>query len=608
MLWKSTFDKFLFNTLLNLGITNLVRVALYKVLLKLRLHKSVFIRSSFFKGPFFIQVDGKIVDGLHPSQKWENNAVLFSVHNFKLQNEFPSWHANSFKPEIVLDKSKPWFRYSDFNTQSGDIKIFWELSRMEWLLPMAQRAFLSKKTKISKINDWLSDWCESNPPYYGVNWKCGQEASIRVMNVATATILLRTDTIISAALSQFIKVHLYRIEPTLGYAIGQANNHGTSEAAALFIGGSLIGGKDGLRWANLGRKILENRAATLFMEDGSFSQYSLTYHRFALNTYALCEIVRKRHSLKPFSETLYCKLSVSTKWMISFIDPSTGDVPNIGANDGAQLLSLIDSDYRDFRSSAQLNSALFCGLFYKNNGDQSNQALKWLEVDPPDKLSEPAHSETFSEGGFHLLRNSEMFAVLRVPQFRFRPSHADALHLDLWVNGTNIFRDGGSFSYADKKASWFASVEAHNTIQFDARDQMPRYGRFLFGAWLKAKNVIGVHEENGTQISSASYTDSKGASHTRRVELGQNWMICTDDVKGFAESAVLKWRVPPGDWILVNGNFINNKIKISVTADVEKEMCIYNSIESRYYTLAEPITVLETVVKDTARIITKVVF
>ena len=34
MLWKSTFDKFLFNTLLNLGITNLVRVALYKVLLK----------------------------------------------------------------------------------------------------------------------------------------------------------------------------------------------------------------------------------------------------------------------------------------------------------------------------------------------------------------------------------------------------------------------------------------------------------------------------------------------------------------------------------------------------------------------------------------------
>ena len=137
---------------------------------------------------------------------------------------------------------------------------------------------------------------------------------------------------------------------------------------------------------------------------------------------------------------------------------------------------------------------------------------------------------------------------------------------------------------------------------------MPRYGRFLFGAWLKAKNVIGVHEENGTQISSASYTDSKGASHTRRVELGQNWMICTDDVKGFADSAVLKWRVPPGDWILVNGNFINNKIKISVTADVEKEMCIYNSIESRYYTLAEPITVLETVVKDTARIITKVVF
>jgi len=38
-------------------------------------------------------------------------------------------------------------------------------------------------------------------------------------------------------------------------------------------------------------------------------------------------------------------------------------------------------------------------------------------------------------------------ALLRYPRFRFRPSHADVLHVDLWVDAVNVLRDGGTFSY-----------------------------------------------------------------------------------------------------------------------------------------------------------------
>ena len=39
---------------------------------------------------------------------------------------------------------------------------------------------------------------------------------------------------------ELVYIHLKRIESTISYAIAQDNNHGTSEAAALFIGGSWL--------------------------------------------------------------------------------------------------------------------------------------------------------------------------------------------------------------------------------------------------------------------------------------------------------------------------------------------------------------------------------
>ena len=34
----------------------------------------------------------------------------------------------------------------------------------------------------------------------------------------------------------------------------------------------------------------------------------------------------------------------------------------------------------------------------------------------------------------------------RLPVYRFRPAHADPLHFDLWHQGVNLLRDGGSYA------------------------------------------------------------------------------------------------------------------------------------------------------------------
>ena len=53
-------------------------------------------------------------------------------------------------------------------------------------------------------------------------------------------------------------------------------------------------------------------------------------------------------------------------------------------------------------------------------------------------------------------------AMLRYPRFRYRPGHADALHLDLWLGDRNILRDGGTYSYnAERKwLNYFSVLKA----------------------------------------------------------------------------------------------------------------------------------------------------
>ena len=115
-------------------------------------------------------------------------------------------------------------------------------------------------------------------------------------------------------------------------------------------------------------------------------------------------------------------------------------------------------------------------------------------------------SRTFDDGGYHVLRAGPALGVLRYPRFRFRPSQADALHFDLWLGDRNLLRDAGTFSYNDPEAreDFFAGTAAHNTVQFDDRDQMPRLGRFLFADWLKARGVEPVHQANGGIEAAAS--------------------------------------------------------------------------------------------------------
>ncbi|MBW2333035.1 MAG: heparinase II/III-family protein, partial [Deltaproteobacteria bacterium] len=179
--------------------------------------------------------------------------------------------------------------------------------------------------------------------------------------------------------------------------------------------------------------------------------------------------------------------------------------------------------------------------------------------------------------------------------------HADALHFDLWHKGRNVLRDGGSYSYncSEPWRSYFPGTQSHNTIEFDGRDQMPRIGRFLFGAWTKGETNEPLSQCDGSLSWSGAYTDYAGCRHQRTIRVqGDCWHV-TDVISGFKKKAVLRWRLEPGQWTLEDNVCRGKDVSIEIDSDVAAlELSLTDGWESRYYMEKSRLPVLEVLIKD----------
>lgn len=597
-----------------LGLVSIFRVIWYRLGVRIGFNPVKKIKSEQVYGDFFYPIEAKDIS-LNGNTQWLDKQTYFGWFTL-YTTEIPDWHKNVFNGVNVSKLAiQPWWTIADFIPDLGDIKTIWEPSRFSWVICFAQTATAGDINALKKLNEWINDWTKKNPYYLGLNWKCGQEASIRVMHLACAALILKQHTSSAVPLLHLIKSHLIRIAPTIQYAVAQNNNHGTSEAAALYIGGSWLlmnGDNDGEKWHKLGLKWLENRAIKLIEKDGTFSQYSAVYHRLMLDTYSFVEVWRQTNNHQAFSPMLYERLKAAANWLYQITDPKSGDTPNLGANDGGHLFSLTDADYRDSRPSVQLAMALFnkcCAWDEKGNW---NLPLLWLNIDIPNISASKKQCVQYDDGGYSLLRNERAFAMLRYPRFHFRPSQCDALHVDFWLDGVNVLRDGGTYSYNTTQAllNYFGGNASHNTVQFDDRNQMPKLSRFLWGSWLKTKSKTDVEIVNDCVSTSASYIDFEGAFHKRSVFLCDSYLKIVDDITGFSKKAVLRWRLEPSDWVIEGNSVSNLALKIVITSNTEKnlDILITQGEESRYYLQKNNLPVLEVNITKASQIITEFYF
>ena len=363
----------------------------------------------------------------------------------------PQWHCN-YATQQQLDRDSHWSEIDDF--QAGDIKLVWEPSRFAVTFALV-RAFGRTGDKQHAELFWqlVESWRDENPPQLGANWKCGQEIALRVMawcfglygfqHCAASTPQRVAD------LAKMIVVSGCRIETNLRYALSQRNNHGINEATALWTIGRLFPEfSRAVRWAQLGRRLLERQGRELIYDDGAFSQHSLNYQRVMLHSYLWSMRLGELHD-QPFSSGLYDRIQAAGRFLYQLQDEQTGQVPNYGHNDGANILPLSNCEYQDFRPVVQATQFLTTRTRCLDQGPW-DEDLIWLfggQALSAPLVCAPRAELAAEDAGYYTLRSPAGFLMTRIPRFRHRPGQADALHVDLWWRGQNVAVDAGTYSY-----------------------------------------------------------------------------------------------------------------------------------------------------------------
>lgn len=577
---------------MRLGVASVARVGLYRAGIGTGLHPVFRISAAAAPGAFFPARSTDLKPAPAPATPaWHRNQWAFGLPLAGSIDDIPDWHRVNRTGCTWPRIDERWDRVPTFAPDTGDIKEVWEASRFDWILSFAQQARAGDGQAVTRINRWMADWIACNPPFRGPNWVCGQEASLRLAHVALAARLLDCEAEPGASLVAFIVTHLRRIAPTVSYALGQDNNHATSEAMGLFVGGAWLARhctepvirREGEKRCRQGRTLLEMSVDRLIFDDGGFSQYSVVYHRLMLDTLCLTELWRRWTGQPRFSPRFYDRARRAAGWLSQLIIPESGDAPNLGANDGAWLLPVGPGGFRDFRPSAALASTLFEGGTRFADADAADALLAWLEVDetsPPPPFADAAR---LSGSGLLRLTAGRWRLFMRLPGWRFRPSHADALHLDIWRDGRPVAVDSGTYSYAvaapGEDASYFASSRAHNTIVFDGRDHMPRIGRFLFSNWLR-RGAASVHSRGMT----AEFTDDRGNHVRRTVTADGDEVEVADCITGAFGEASLFWNLGGGNWSLSeNGAVSDGGDTVTVFCDRAMRLAQHRRPRSEFY-------------------------
>ncbi len=583
-----------------LGISNVAYVAWYRFTLKSGLRKYWFKQQRFADTAFYYTKTDRKIDYpedwkkqlLHDADKIKKGQIRYYAYQWKEVGNPPNWFLNPFNDKNYTDKQNHWTVLPDFHPEVGDIKNLWEASRFEWVVTLGRAYAVSGNINyLNTLNTWLQDWVEKNPLNTGPNWKCGQEESIRVFNLLNTAFVLNQWATPTNSLAELIYLHLKRISGNILYAIAQDNNHGTSEAAALFIGGNWLEKyalekyPDAIKLGRKGRYWLENRVKKLIASDGSFSQHSVNYHRVLLDTLCFSEHWRQTLEANAFSAAFYNRAKAATQWLYYLMDEKSGNAPNLGANDGAMFLNLHSCPFRDFRPSIQLSQTLFFNSLAFGEGSW-NEPLFWFKTNTGSLKIEPFPKRSkLLDKGYLVIRSTNSWALVRVPNFRFRPSHNDAFHFDLFYKGLNIFLDAGTFSYNPPESFLskpLKSVVFHNTASFDDEEQMPVIGRFLLGNWLKPNQLSEIQCSNGNNISwQGSYKDQHNNLHKRKITVENDTWLIEDELEGSFNTARIIFNVINDNYEVASQAFISSWGKVFVENFIKLEVA--ESIHAPHY-------------------------
>lgn len=401
----------------------------------------------------------------------------------------------SWPPKYCLD-----IDYANLDRPS-DVKIPWEISRMQWMIPAGQAYLLTGEERYAEaVRDTLAHWIDANPCGQSVNWACTMEAAMRIFTWTWFFHVFShssawSDTEFRERFLKSLYLHGDFTERHLEFS-DINGNHYTADASGLVFAGLFFGrGKDADRWSQLGWRILCDEMPKQVYPDGVNFEASTAYHRLVFELFLFPAMYQK--SCGSEVEIAYIeRIKSMAKFTECYTRPD-GTIPLWGDADDARALPFGGQYVNDHRYIPPLADMTLGGKGIKPIVPDVRAELLWI-IGP--KALDAAEDESrkvktirscsgscsFPDGGFYIMRNNEDHVFVDCGPVglggRGGHGHNDCLSFEVALAGVHLVTDCGAYLYTAscEDRNLFRSSGYHNTPVVDGEEQ----NRFIRPDWL----------------------------------------------------------------------------------------------------------------------------
>jgi len=340
----------------------------------------------------------------------------------------------------------------------GDIRISWEPSRLQHLLPLALIVQHGPKhlqaQAMSSIEAHFLSWKRANPFPVGIHYISAMECALRMLAVCHALDMVRREilspSLIWPALLSVIYAHAQYISHRLSQH-SSSGNHTITESVGLIYAGILFPEfPEAPSWLSRGLSVLEEAASSQILPDGGGAEQSTWYLQFITDLIGLAIQLLQHHghSIPSTIQNAYLR---GTTFLSAFADTHPHR-PLYGDSDTGYALS-------PYVRLSQPMTSLYAGL------------------------------KPFPHSGYSLITNSAKKPTQLIfdhGPLGMAPSyghgHADALSVTLSVGDQCLLRDSGTYTYTGNPTwrKYFRGTSAHNTVVVDGLDQSIQETSFMW--------------------------------------------------------------------------------------------------------------------------------
>jgi hypothetical protein len=488
------------------------------------------------------------------AQKILNGHIQYFSHQWIDLGLNYDWITNpdtNFKYNINIH----WSKINDFDSSVGDIKYVWEKSRFSYLLTIIRYDHHFQKDNSAFVFNEIESWIEKNPINQGPNYKCSQEISLRLFNWLYAIHFYKNSPNLTENLwekmQHVIYWQLHHVYHHINFSrIAVRNNHAITETLMLSLSEIFFPFIPETKlWSETGRKYFEQEIDYQIYNDGAFIQHSMNYHRVLIQLLNIGITITQK-AKKPFSENVYKKAYKTLNFLYQFVQNENGYLPNYGANDGALFFPLSETQYRDYRPQLNTLHKILTGFDLFDNVNED-----FFKLEKPIYHYEKLmfnQGITIFESGYYIIREKNQFAFIRCGGYKDRPSQADNLHLDFWIDGENILTDAGTYKYNTDKdiVNFFVGSKSHNTVIVNNQDQMLKGGRFIWYYWTQSNGATLTETKDSYVFEgkiSAFRHINKNIIHSRKIVKLKNEFNFTinDKIVNFDRQCTQNWHINP---------------------------------------------------------------